>query len=64
MLSCDCVAIGVLGGRQSVISGRSGLCSFVSSVGGKERMLVMWVISVMSCAVSFWVCVGVGGRLL
>ena len=32
-------------GRHSVILARSGLCSFVSSVGGVVSMLVMWLIS-------------------
>ncbi len=27
------------GGRQSVMSLRNGLCSFVSRVGGEERMV-------------------------
>ncbi len=34
-------------GRQSVTLALRGLCSFVSSVGGVERMSVMCAISVM-----------------
>ena len=33
--------LGVCVGRQSVILGRGGLCSVVSSVGGMVSMLVM-----------------------
>ena len=33
------------GGRQSVISLRNGLCTSVSRVGGKERMVSRWAVS-------------------
>ena len=36
--------VGVFVGRQSVILGRSGLCSVVSSVKSMVSMLVMWLI--------------------
>ena len=49
---------GVFVGRQSVILGRSGLCSVVPSVGGMVSMLVMWLISfvmfIFASIVSCW----------
>ncbi len=33
------------GGRQTVVSLRSGLCSYVSRVGGSERMVTRRVVS-------------------
>ncbi len=46
-------------GRHSVILARSGLCSFVSSVGGVVSMLVMWLISfvlfIITSGISCWV---------
>ena len=46
-------------GRHSVILARSGLCSFVYSVGGVVSMLVMWLISfvvfIFTSDISCWV---------
>ena len=47
-------------GRHSVILAcYSGLCSFVSSVGGVVSMLVMWLISfvifIITSGISCWV---------
>ena len=33
------------GGRQSVISFRSGLCNIVSSVGARERIVTIWIVA-------------------
>ena len=53
------IALRVCVGRHSVILARSGLCSFVSSVGGVVSMLVMWLISfvmlIFTSGVSCWV---------
>ena len=46
-------------GRHSVILARSGLCSFVSSVGGVVSMVVMLLISfvmfIFTSGISCWV---------
>ena len=34
----------VLGGRQSVMLGRRGLCSSVYRVGALERMVMLWAV--------------------
>ena len=51
--------LGVLVGRQSVTFDRSGLRSFISSVGGVVSMVVMWLISfvmfIFTSGISCWV---------
>ena len=36
---CEC------GGRQSVMSVRSGLCNMVSRVGARDSILTIWVVA-------------------
>ena len=48
-------------GRHNVRLARSGLCSFVSSVGGIMSMLVMWLISFVIFSLTSGVSCWVGG---
>ena len=50
----------ICGGRQSVMFDRRGLCSMVSKVGARERIVTIWV--VVSIVAVFVVCGDVGGR--